>query len=1085
MVTSRPSLIKNWIWFGMSLLVVSFALFFASVPSANAQSSSSLTLIQSDTSRVVLELTISGYDSSTVTVSGVSYSSYSIADLGRTDEPGKPALPVTGAMVGIPPGAQATLKIVDDQSQTVAELRHPLPVPTTRIQTNPRRPYASTVNGDYRPNAATYSANQFYPASSAKIGSTGDWRSQHYLTVQFYPLQYNPVTRQLLFHRRLRVEITFSYPRGQSPQTLGSTSNEGAFEQTLQNAIINYSSAKNWRSASVNAPARRAVGSGTGKCPDSTITCYRIGIGTNDNARVNIDGLNTDGIYKVTCGSLALAAGKSLTVTANQLQVFKNGTEQAIKVVGNGWANGSCTSSDSSDYLLFFGQALPADSAKYTSTNTYWLTYDNVVTGSRITTRSGTPLAGTKAESFTRTIHLEQNKWYGHESPYNEEGDHWYWDVVVPGAQATYAFTPQFFTTTLPSAALTFDLVGTNTPVDDLTSTFSPHNHKTRLEVNSCPRLLDDVPWSGYRRFYTTTDTFPYTNTVSFPSSCVFAGNALMTDAHGNVGTNMITVTELTGDSADTIYTNFFDIAYQSTFDAISDTIRFRQTASGRQYELNNFDSSSIELYDITNPSILIQITPTIPGGGPPYSLQFADSASPPREYLALTTAKTPSSIVLDSPSNLQNSNNAADYLIISPASFISALNPLTTTRNLQFPGRVKVVDVQDVYDEFNDGVVDPQAIHDFLQCTFQNTIHPTYTCNKWQASPQYVLLVGAGTFDPKGYCLQSACGFPYQTAPNTTLIPPYLRMVDPFDGETVSDNCLVAFSGTCSLSSHPLADMFMGRLPADNTSDVAALVAKIVNYENPPFGNWRDTSAFVTDNAFDSVGVLDAGGNFFAFSEALAADPTYYPTRLSKDRIYYNPCIDTDSHPQCFLPFPSYSNSSDAHDTIISSINSGRLIVNYIGHGGIDQWAEESLFRYSPNISPDHVNDLALLRPNGNKTPVMLELTCRTGYFIYPHSQALSLAKSNVNLAGKGAVASWAATGQGLGGNHDLLEKGFFEAALNQGIRRLGPAIQAGKAKLSATGSDTDLLDTTLLLGDPASSLALQWRLYFPFVAR
>ncbi len=217
MLVVRSNSLKNWLWLTLGLVAVTLVLFFATVTNAEAQSSARLSLIQSDTSRIVLELEVSGYDARTVIVGGATYTQYSIGDLGDTDEPGKPQLPVKGAMVGIPPGAQATLRIVTDQSQTSSVPRHPVPVSTKRAQIDPRRTLPTSVTEVYTPNPSTYSANQLYPAAAAKIGTSGDWRNQHYTTVQFYPLQYNPVTRQLVLHRRLRVEIALSYPRGQSP----------------------------------------------------------------------------------------------------------------------------------------------------------------------------------------------------------------------------------------------------------------------------------------------------------------------------------------------------------------------------------------------------------------------------------------------------------------------------------------------------------------------------------------------------------------------------------------------------------------------------------------------------------------------------------------------------------------------------------------------------------------------------------------------------------------------------------------------------------------------------------------------------
>ena len=76
----------------------------------------------------------------------------------------------------------------------------------------------------------------------------------------------------------------------------------------------------------------------------------------------------------------------------------------------------------------------------------------------------------------------------------------------------------------------------------------------------------------------------------------------------------------------------------------------------------------------------------------------------------------------------------------------------------------VAKVDIQDVYDEFSGGRVDPEALRTFL----------TYAYLNWNwggQPPAYVLLVGDGHYDFKGALRPDL--------PN--LIPPYLLDIDPY----------------------------------------------------------------------------------------------------------------------------------------------------------------------------------------------------------------------------------------------------------------------------------------------------------------
>ena len=379
---------------------------------------------------------------------------------------------------------------------------------------------------------------------------------------------------------------------------------------------------------------------------------------------------------------------------------------------------------------------------------------------------------------------------------------------------------------------------------------------------------------------------------------------------------------------------------------------------------------------------------------------------------------------------------------------------------------------MQDVYDEFNDGLMDPQAIHDFLAYAYANWKTP---------APAFALLVGDGTFDPKGNCAApQVCPDGYSTPANSTFIPPYLRMVDPWIGETASDNRLVAFNVGNSLPS-----LAIGRLPANSPAEVDAMVTKIVSYEqSPAVGDWRTQVAFVSDRAYSSSGTLDVAGNFWVMSDLVASDPYYLPSGYTANRIYYNPCNPT-TYPKCALPYPSYTTADSTRNAIVSAINEGRLIVNYVGHGGITLWSNDIIFR------SDSVRDDLSLLSNGNKMPVMLAMTCYDGYFQFPGNP--SLAELNVRLAGKGALASWSASGLGVGSGHDYLDRGFFDAVMEKGIRPIGTAAVYGKTNLwlNSGGAYMDLIDTFNLLGDPASRLlsnlppTKNYQFYLPFVTR
>ena len=158
---------------------------------------------------------------------------------------------------------------------------------------------------------------------------------------------------------------------------------------------------------------------------------------------------------------------------------------------------------------------------------------------------------------------------------------------------------------------------------------------------------------------------------------------------------------------------------------------------------------------------------------------------------------------------------------MIAPTEFMPALDSLIALRRAQGL-TVALENVQAIYDTYGDGRPDPQAIRAYL----------AHAYTAWTVRPTYVLLIGDGSFDPRQY----RAGSP------PTFIPPYLADVDPWAGETASDNRYVTVDGQDTLP-----DMLIGRLPVKTLAETQIVVDKIVQYETKPFpGDWNNNVTFV-----------------------------------------------------------------------------------------------------------------------------------------------------------------------------------------------------------------------------------------------
>jgi hypothetical protein len=150
-------------------------------------------------------------------------------------------------------------------------------------------------------------------------------------------------------------------------------------------------------------------------------------------------------------------------------------------------------------------------------------------------------------------------------------------------------------------------------------------------------------------------------------------------------------------------------------------------------------------------------------------------------------------------------------------------------------------------------------------------------------------------------------------------------------------------------------------------------------------------------------------------------------------------------------------SGSDDAvRSQIVSAINQGPLVVNYIGHGSVEVWTGAPILSTSDTTSLN----------NGNHLPVFVMMTCLNGY--YQNSARESLAESLIRSGSGGAVAVWASSGVTEPGSQSVMNQQFYRLLFGKDSITLGEA--AEKAKESVT--DSDVRRTWILFGDPTMKL-------------
>ena len=219
--------------------------------------------------------------------------------------------------------------------------------------------------------------------------------------------------------------------------------------------------------------------------------------------------------------------------------------------------------------------------------------------------------------------------------------------------------------------------------------------------------------------------------------------------------------------------------------------------------KVSGFTSNQITAVDVANPAQPIQLAGTIDGDTGNYAISVDGGKR--RNLLVLTADKMlqPLSITANQPSTL-TTNAGGNFVIITHKDFAQSIQPLVALRQSQ-GYQVTVVDVEDIYDQFSYGVHSPYAVKDFLNWTY---LH-------WPKQPQYVLLAGSATLDPRNY---SGLGY-------LDFVP--TKLINISSMETASDDWFVDFNDDGK------PQMAIGRLPVRTATDADQVVSKIINYEH------------------------------------------------------------------------------------------------------------------------------------------------------------------------------------------------------------------------------------------------------------
>ncbi|MBN1268456.1 MAG: hypothetical protein JXB04_02630 [Kiritimatiellae bacterium] len=561
--------------------------------------------------------------------------------------------------------------------------------------------------------------------------------------------------------------------------------------------------------------------------------------------------LSERGVYFVDAGTMAGLMGVTVRRVSAAISNY------ALRVTNRGL---ECGYLPTEGGLCLYGEEA---GSMYTTNNVYALGAGGA---KALVVREGTGPSPVSGGTFADTLHVEADK-VPVTAPFDDPSeDYWFWNYLIadypPLDAKDYAVYAQDVADDEDAqATLAVHLFGGTTIA-------TGDEHRVAISLNGHP--LGEIGWNGIER-------------ADF--SATFS-QSLLVD-----GANSVSVQALLNDHVpySVVYVDSFDLTCQRRYEAVDNQLLVRAD-DNPVVTVEGFTAPDVRVLDVSNPRRpVVENAVTVDAFGGGWRASFVPAGpSVPYQLFVEGAAMAPGSIAADRPSDLRDTANAAEYVVITVPELAAEAATLAAYRS----GKgltSKVVLLDDIYDEFNYGLAEPPAIKSFL----------SYAAQYWTVPPRYVVLAGEGNYD-----------YLNNTGAGGNLLPAMLASTP--QGLYASDGWFADIDGDL------VPDMAVGRLPVLTPAELSALVGRITGYESGEGGRWKQDIVLAADNP-------DNGGDFPVSSDSIGS---LLPRDYALEKVYL-----------------SELGLGDARTQLIGAINKGAAFVNYFGHGGINLLAAEGLF--------------------------------------------------------------------------------------------------------------------------------------------
>ena len=660
-------------------------------------------------------------------------------------------------------------------------------------------------------------------------------------------------------------------------------------------------------------------------------------------------GVRNTGIYRVTRAQLE-AAGFNVNTDSSLWQLYIEGNEEAM-IIGN-----------NADYIEFYGKGTDTPES---DTRLYFL-INGATPGKRMETRVARGNTSTVVTPGYLQTFVKKERTNYVDGIDNGDLEN-YFGRAIGTSQTTMTFNLSGVDFTSPNSTLHVRFQG-----------YSSGQHIVEVILND-----QVLPPAGGAP--TDVGEVAFGADYAIPTSFLLEGaNAIKFRGLG---------------PGDFMFFDVMSIDFNRKFIAQGNTLGF-YTPNYKLARLDGFTSANVRVFDVTidgRPYLMTNLN--FQSNGPTFGVSLPPARG--RSFFAVEDSAilAPVSVTPNNPELVGIPTNGADLVIIAYKDFMTQAEAWANYR--RGPGQnftVKVIEVSELFDEFNYGTSGSAGISRFLQ----------YAYESWQNPPEYALLIGDASVDPRNY----------ENLGAWNLVP--TKLARTVFTETGSDETMADFDDD------GLAEIAIGRIASRDAAGITTVFNKVVYWE---------TLASPMDRGF-----------LFAYDHNIGYDFDGMSLRIRNQL------------PASVSATMVYRGEANANTNLVNAMNAGKFMVNYAGHGTTGSWGGNPVFF--------NIFTVPTLQENQNNPAIYTMLTCFNGAFHYLRNE--SFAEVLTKSPNRGAVAAWASTGETLPNIQESLAKRFYLKIGEGTIPRLGDLVRDAKSIITIQDGGADVRRSWALVGDP-----------------